>query len=158
LDLCIFFGHFNFLFNQHILCHQNGKICWRPYRFQCPDEGAEPTVDEKLDNFGNQLIELILFIKLLLKALFQCLNFVIILVIFMVFMAMNFTRFEFLQKMLLYIQYCGFLMLNWLPVASPMTSIWINTPYRDAVKKFVTRLFKNHAITPVQHLTQPLTI
>jgi hypothetical protein len=62
---------------------------------------------------------------------------------------------QIIEKLIVYEQYATFLIYNWLPVANPIVSIWINRPYRDAVKKLVASLSKKHtAVTPVQPLNQ----
>jgi hypothetical protein len=75
------------------------------------------------------------------------------LAIFALIVIMNITGIQSLAKIIMYLQIFSFLARNWLPIVNPMVSIWINRPYRDAVKKFVASLFKKHSITPVQPLS-----
>jgi hypothetical protein len=67
--------------------------------------------------------------------------------------AMNIAEIKSLAKIIMYLQIFAFLGGNWIPIVNPMVSIWINRPYRDAVKKFVASIYKNDSITPVQPLT-----
>jgi hypothetical protein len=60
-----------------------------------------------------------------------------------------------MEKIILYEQYVAFLFYNWLPIANPVVGMWINRPYRDAVKNFICTLIKkNSQITPVQTINQ----
>jgi hypothetical protein len=89
------------------------------------------------------------------QSLMPMLTFPIMLILFPLFVAMKIARIEseFVMKTIAFMHYFFYLILNWLPLANPMVSIWINRPYRDAVKKCICGIFKsNSTITPIQPL------
>jgi hypothetical protein len=63
---------------------------------------------------------------------------------------------EMLEKLIIFIQYVSIVMANWLPVINPLVSIWINKPYRDAIKKFLANLsiFNKNSVVPVQPINE----
>jgi hypothetical protein len=62
---------------------------------------------------------------------------------------------EMLERIIMFTLYFVLLIGNWLPVLNSIVGIWINTPYRDVVKKFMAGVFKKNSIAPAT-VVQPL--
>jgi hypothetical protein len=59
-----------------------------------------------------------------------------------------------LERIIMFALYFMLLIGNWLPVLNSIVGIWINTPYRDVVTKFMARVFRRNSITSAT--VQPL--
>jgi hypothetical protein len=76
------------------------------------------------------------------------------LAIFGLILVMNIAEIKTLANIIMYLQSFGFLNANWIPMINPVVSIWINRPYRDAVKKFFAKIFNKNSLTTVHPLNE----
>jgi hypothetical protein len=77
--------------------------------------------------------------------LFHFLNFIFTLFIFAIYLVMALISGIEMVTAKITILFVGFfatLLFSWLPVVNPIVSIWINRPYRDAVRKFIGRILR----------------
>jgi hypothetical protein len=87
--------------------------------------------------------------------LYPLFSFISTLLISALILATNITGMEILAKTVLYVQFISLIISIWLPVANPVISIWINRPYRDAVRKFLVCFKQNPVnVTKVQPFSQ----
>jgi hypothetical protein len=91
------------------------------------------------------------------KAFYPLSAFLSLMIVSFLIVAMNIVAKEMLARITMSVLFLILLVANWLPVGNPIVSIWINTPYRDAVKKFFANLFKRNtnSISPaIPHINQ----